>query len=104
MNQSNDIDHLFKLLAATFTEEWPQFASCRGINDDRFFDPDREAECKQMCSGCSVRLDCLNSAIFYGDGGIRGQTNEKERSSISRRQQRYFPHYREDVLNVCHQM
>ena len=98
----SDTDKLFDLVAALTKATWADDALCKGVSDGRFFDPDRTDECLKMCFNCPVRLECLNDALLYGDEGFRGGTTDADRSSIIRRQKRYYPQFKHDVLDVCY--
>jgi hypothetical protein len=79
--------------------DWYSHANCTKMGD-MFFDPDKEEECKSICESCSVRLDCLNSAIIFQDEGIRGGLNSTERQQIIRRQKRYSRLFKLDVFGL----
>ena len=47
----------------SIAEGWQDFANCLGVDPDLFF-PERGAstrEAKEVCRGCVVRGDCLES-------------------------------------------
>ena len=71
--------------------EWREAAACAGRADNRFF-PVNEAEtsllraAKAICSGCPVRLECLDYAIETGQTeGIWGGLTSRERR-VTRRE------------------
>lgn len=70
--------------------DYTDFANCRGVDPDLFF-PERGAstrEAKEVCRGCVVREDCLETALTNGEKfGIWGGMSERERRRI-RRQRR----------------
>lgn len=70
--------------------DYTDFANCRGVDPDLFF-PERGAsvkEAKDVCRGCVVREDCLETALTNGEKfGIWGGMSERERRRI-RRQRR----------------
>ena len=78
-------------------ETWQLKAACQGPQAPLFFPPttferkeekeDREADAKHICSGCSVRRDCLDYAIRIREPhGIWGGTTEIERRALLGRQ------------------
>jgi WhiB family redox-sensing transcriptional regulator len=79
------------------SEVWQLKAACRGPQAAAFFPPshferkeernEREARAKAICSGCPVRVDCLEYALRIREPhGIWGGLNEMERKSrLSRR-------------------
>jgi WhiB family redox-sensing transcriptional regulator len=67
--------------------KWFDKANCAGVDPDLFF-PERGdtatvKEAKAVCSGCVVRLRCLNYAIVNGEThGIWGGTSERQRRRL----------------------
>ena len=71
-------------------EDWQLHAACRG-RQGLFFPPDdetetrierrrREAKAKTICTGCVVRLECLEEAMTQGERfGVWGGMTERER-------------------------
>jgi len=69
-------------------------AACKGADLGLFFGPDaefvtarqqREAAAKAICTGCPVRLDCLDYALDSGQAfGTWGGLNEDERRALLR--------------------
>jgi len=81
---------------ALLRAEWSDAAACRGIESLLFFSPDvmeskevrsrRERQAKQLCADCSVREDCLSSALAQRESyGIWGGLTEVERRALLRR-------------------
>ncbi|HEY5110773.1 MAG TPA: WhiB family transcriptional regulator [Acidimicrobiales bacterium] len=75
--------------------EWSSGAACRGSEGSLFYSADtaerkedrleREQMAKRICSGCSVRDECLHSALDRHESyGIWGGLNEFERRSLTR--------------------
>lgn len=66
---------------------WQDEANCLGVDPDLFF-PERGAstrEAKEVCRGCTVRLDCLEYALVNGEKfGIWGGLSERERRRLRR--------------------
>ena len=77
---------------------WQDEANCLGVDPDLFF-PERGAstrEAKEVCRGCTVRLDCLEYALVNGEKfGIWGGMSERERRRI--RRQRALARRGEDI-------
>lgn len=72
---------------------WQDKAACRGPQSVVFFPPasferkddkrQREARAKEICSGCSVRQECLDFAVEIREPhGIWGGLNEAERREM----------------------
>lgn len=78
---------------------WQQNAACGVENLHLFYPPgygrEHTAEiqkAKKVCFSCSVRRECLNSALDWRDKhGILGGTTPEERGKILRRQRRRVP-------------
>lgn len=86
--------------AATMAAEnwevgWQWRAACRGDDAAVFFPPHhlekkrdklaREAQAKILCSGCPVRVECLEFAVRTREPyGVWGGLNELERRSLIR--------------------
>lgn len=77
---------------------WQDNARCRGEDLLLFFGPDgerqrdreaRERQAKQVCMGCSARIDCLNAAIGRNEkAGTWGGLNPEELALERRRRMR----------------
>ena len=74
---------------------WQYDALCRQHSSNLFFPPatfekkedreKREAKAKAVCSGCPVKIECLEYAIRTNqDSGVWGGATEDERKSIRR--------------------
>jgi hypothetical protein len=69
---------------------WHPHAACRGAGADAFI-VDRGAQyeesARQLCAGFSVRQECLETALAYGDTttGLWGGTTPTERRQMRRR-------------------
>jgi WhiB family transcriptional regulator, redox-sensing transcriptional regulator len=68
-------------------DEWMRDGACRGLTH-LFFPPAaerpqarerREAAAKDVCSGCSVRVDCMDFARDHHEYGFWGGESEDER-------------------------
>ncbi len=67
---------------------WQEEAACKALPLEMFFPPaEQEAEAaKAICSGCTVREPCLESALAAGDRfGIWGGLKSDERLSVAAR-------------------
>ncbi len=71
---------------------WRQDAACRDIDPNLFFPVgvtgdavEQIATAKDICSGCPVRLECLDFAITSNqEFGVWGGTSEDERRALRR--------------------
>ena len=70
------------------TEEWRLEALCAETDPEAFF-PEKGGstrEAKRVCSGCSVRAECLESALANDERfGIWGGLSERERRKLKKR-------------------
>lgn len=85
----------YELLAEILTGVWRTDAACKGMDPELFLNDETEQEAKKVCAGCPVVVECLDSAVFYGDQGVRGGLSEQERAPIilhRRRQAQLFKH------------
>lgn len=85
----------YELLAEILTGVWRIDAACKGMDTELFLDEQTEQEAKAVCAGCPVEVECLDSAVFYEDQGVRGGLTEQERTPIilhRRRQAQLFKH------------
>ena len=67
--------------------EWQDFANCKGLDPNLFFpEPgDSSRPAKEVCRGCVVRVECLESSLQDGEKfGIWGGLSEQERRPIRR--------------------
>jgi WhiB family redox-sensing transcriptional regulator len=84
------------------TGDWRDRAACRGEDPELFFpigstgrDYDKQVEdAKAVCSGCPVRIECLDWAYRTRADGIYGGTTEQERQAVRRRHNRKHQHTR----------
>jgi WhiB family transcriptional regulator, redox-sensing transcriptional regulator len=67
-------------------EAWQSKAACRGIDPNLFFPikPEEESAAKDICKDCTVREECLDSALAGREKGIWGGMTEKERNKLQR--------------------
>lgn len=68
---------------------WHTYAACRGLGATPWFPRrgDSTDDAKAVCSGCSVREDCLESALRQSssdDHGVWGGTSARERKRLRR--------------------
>lgn len=75
---------------------WRGRAACKGL-DPGLFHPDENGgsyflqveSAQTVCSGCAVRVECLEYAIKYGETkGVWGGMSERERKRETKRRQR----------------
>lgn len=70
-------------------EQWQERGACRGIPSELFFPPvEHEAyEAKSLCGVCSVRDQCLESALIGNErfGIWGGLTTQERRVLVARR-------------------
>ncbi|MBP2369916.1 WhiB family transcriptional regulator [Pseudonocardia parietis] len=67
--------------------DWEAYASCREVDADLFFPEERESagRVKAICRSCSVRDECLATAIRRGEShGIWGGMTARERGGLAR--------------------
>ncbi len=80
----------FPALVSVGTDAWEDRAACRDHDASLFFGPNRfepkqerlarEASAKAVCSGCSVRKECLQYADEAGEVfGVWGGLSESDR-------------------------
>ena len=78
---------VLSLLEGEEERSWQTQANCMGVDPDLFF-PERGAstrEAKEVCRGCVVSDDCLESALANGEKfGIWGGMSERERRRLRR--------------------
>ena len=82
-------DSIDPALTVPITEErpWAVFAACKDRDPDVFFPsgPGEEREAIRVCSGCAVRVDCLEFALEARVRfGVWGGLTEKQRRSLIR--------------------
>lgn len=76
---------------------WMVRGACRGEDSDLFFAPDnerqperevREGKARAVCDVCPVKAECLDYAVGTGQVGMWGGTDDEQRKSLRRREQR----------------
>lgn len=80
------------LLAVVAVRDWRRQANCAGVDPDLFYprrggskvlQAEQIREAKEVCAGCSVRAQCLTSALEHQeDHGIWGGLSERERRRL----------------------
>jgi hypothetical protein len=68
---------------------WHRKAACRGLGVDSFVigqGAQYEKSARRLCAGCSVRQECLETAMAHGDTmtGLWGGTTPTERKQMRR--------------------
>lgn len=68
---------------------WQAYGLCRQVDPELFFPGTGEptAEPVRICTGCTVRAQCLEWALKYNERGIWGGTTTAERRRILRDRQ-----------------
>ncbi|MFI0812046.1 WhiB family transcriptional regulator [Streptomyces echinatus] len=68
-------------------DHWSEDAACRGAQSDELFvDGPSQKRAKTVCTGCSVRTECLAEALDNGiEFGVWGGMTERERRALLRR-------------------
>lgn len=94
---SSDIDNFYNSLADVFKSNWRSFSNCIGKDLDIFYSEDHIDQAKKICSACSVRVECLDNALYFNDGFIRGGLTEKERNSVELHRKRHLAAFRYDL-------
>jgi WhiB family redox-sensing transcriptional regulator len=94
---SSEIEDFYDSLAEIYTATWRSYANCTD-HDVRYFSEEHHvAEGKRICSGCSVKVECLDSALYYNDGFLRGGLTESERNSVELHRKRHLASFRYDI-------
>jgi WhiB family redox-sensing transcriptional regulator len=70
-----------------WVEDWTVAAACRGMDPDELFvQGAAQNRAKAVCSGCSVRTECLADALDNRvEFGVWGGMTERERRALLRR-------------------
>lgn len=70
-----------------WVDEWTLRAACKNQKPDELFVRGAEQnKAKQMCSGCTVRTECLAEALDNRiEWGVWGGMTERERRALLRR-------------------
>lgn len=82
-------DRLDEVLALLERPAWHADAACRGMDPDLFYPglgANRDlVHARQVCTGCRVRVECLEDALARGDKwGVWGGLSERERRRLRR--------------------
>lgn len=94
-----DIDpYLFDSFVAIFKDKWRQHGSCRGQDPQTFFQEEDNELLRSLCDVCPCRIECLDDALYFRDGGFRAGFSEKERRSVVFYRRRHHKTYLYDML------
>lgn len=88
----------YESMAEVFTAKWRRYAACQDSSLD-FLEEQQYSEAKKLCDGCPVGVECLDSAIYYDDGGLRFLT-PKERNSVVMHRRRHAQSFTYDTDNA----
>jgi hypothetical protein len=94
---SSDIDDFYSALAELFTARWRDHALCADYDLELFSDDERVKYAKRICNDCPVKIECLDSALYYNDGFVRGGLTESERNSVELHRKRHLAALRYDI-------
>jgi hypothetical protein len=83
-------------MADIYKSEWRQYASCLNIDTELFTDPELYDQGKKFCDVCPVKVECLDNAMNFNDGMLRGGMSEKERNSVEMHRKRHLASFRYD--------
>ncbi|MFF7753298.1 WhiB family transcriptional regulator [Streptomyces sp. NPDC007971] len=69
------------------SSRWAEHAACRSTDPDELFTPGAaQHQAKTVCTGCTVRTECLAEALDERiEFGIWGGMTERERRALLRR-------------------
>lgn len=87
----------YSALAEIFTADWRQHSNCIDADSKFFFEEPFYDEGKAFCSNCSVKIECLDSALYFNDGFLRGGLTESERNSVELHRKRHLASFRFDL-------
>ena len=65
---------------------WQDYAACRGVDTEKFFEPELDPVLRETCAKCPVREECLAYAL--ADPTIVGWwagTNSRQRAKMRAR-------------------
>jgi WhiB family redox-sensing transcriptional regulator len=93
----SDLDSLHHSIVDIFQSSWRSYANCIDEDWQLFSNPENVEEGKKVCSGCSVRVECLDNALNYNDGFLRGGLTEQERNSVELHRKRHQAAFRHDI-------
>ncbi|MEU1409442.1 WhiB family transcriptional regulator [Streptomyces sp. NPDC005728] len=67
--------------------QWAEYAACRSTDPDELFAPGAaQNRAKTVCTGCTVRTECLAEALDERiEFGLWGGMTERERRALLRR-------------------
>lgn len=70
-------------MSATPAANWREFAACRGLNPEQFYDQKVEARAKEICRQCAVAEPCLAYALRReAKWGVFGGLSPSERRTL----------------------
>ena len=74
-------------MSSTWNAEWSRQAACSTADPDKLFEQGAvQNRVKVICSGCSVRTECLAEALDNNiEYGVWGGMTERERRALLRR-------------------
>ena len=100
MSAEDDFEEFCNAIEEKFHGPWRKSAACAGLDPEMFQNPDLYAEGKKVCVTCPVRVECLDNAIHFNDGLLRGGLTEKERNSVEMHRKRHLAAFRHDFSIV----
>jgi WhiB family redox-sensing transcriptional regulator len=79
---------LVRVLGCDEGAGWRQSAVCAQVGPEVFFPAKGHSAkpAKRICSGCSVRAECLAWALLHDEHGVWGGLTEAERRAVASRE------------------
>lgn len=66
--------------------DWPDYAKCKGREDEMFVEGADQNVAKSLCRHCPVKFHCLAYSLdFQCEKGVWGGMTERERRALLRR-------------------
>jgi hypothetical protein len=94
----SELEALIVKWSAVYKAKWRKYAACIDVDQDVFFDPDQADKARLYCNDCSVRVECLDDALFYKDSScVRGGCDDEQRVKVYLHLKRYHTAFRADV-------
>lgn len=98
-------EFFLEALVAMSKEKFRKDSLCSGMPGDLFIEPDKPHATgphltdlgREVCAGCPVGIQCLDSSLRYRDQGIRFGLDDAQRNQIMRHRQKYATMFAHDI-------
>lgn len=96
----SELDKMWLSIESVQYETWRDYANCMDSDQAPWLAEIPSEETLRTCNGCAVRLECLDNASLWQDGGVRGGLSESQRLKLTRHRTRHKKAFEFDLAQA----